>query len=100
MERRGAGEILLTAIEREGTWRGFDVDLIRRVADAVAIPVIAQGGAGGVPDLVEAVHAGGASSVAVGAMVVYQKKDFGVLVHFHERTTLEKAFSRPARNGG
>ena len=81
MERRGAGEILLTSIDREGTWSGMDLDLIRRVGEAVGIPVIAQGGAGSVDDLVAAVGAG-ASSVAVGSMVVFQKKDFGILVNF------------------
>lgn len=93
MERRGAGEILLTDMSREGTWRGFDLDLIRSVSDAVSVPVIAQGGAAGIADLVAAVRLGGASSVAVGAMVVYQKKDAGVLVNFPERAALEKAFS-------
>ncbi|KRA83195.1 AglZ/HisF2 family acetamidino modification protein [Altererythrobacter sp. Root672] len=93
MERRGAGEILLTSVDREGTWQGFDLDLTKRVSANVDIPVIAQGGAGGVPDLVEAVREGGASSVAVGAMVVFQKKGFGVLVNFPEQSTLEQAFN-------
>lgn len=96
VERRGAGEILLTAIEREGTWNGFDVALIRRVADAVSIPVIAQGGARTIADLAAAVHAGGASSVAVGAMVVYQKKDCGVLVNFPDHADLERALGAEA----
>ncbi|MGX7927488.1 AglZ/HisF2 family acetamidino modification protein [Tsuneonella sp. HG094] len=91
VERRGAGEILLTAIEREGTWDGFDVELVRRVSAAVSIPVIAQGGASTVDDLSSAVREGGASSVAVGAMVVYQKKGCGVLVNFPERGELEAA---------
>lgn len=93
MERRGAGEILLTDVDREGTWSGFDLELVRRVSDAVEIPVIAQGGAGGVSDVVDAVRRGGASSVAVGSMVVFQKKDFGVLVNYPEPSTLKDAFS-------
>lgn len=91
MERRGAGEILLTAIDREGTWSGFDIDLVRRVADAVSIPVIAHGGAGGVADIVRAVREGGASSVAVGSMVVFQKKGMGVLVNFPPQSELQEA---------
>jgi cyclase len=90
MEDRGAGEILLTAIDREGTWRGFDIDLIRGVSEAVSVPVIAQGGARSVADLRAAVLEGGASSVAVGAMVVYQKQGCGVLVNFPERREIEK----------
>ncbi len=93
MEQRGAGEILLTSISREGTWDGQDIELIRRVSNAVNVPVIAQGGTGNINDMVDAVHRGGASSVAVGAMVVYQKKDFGVLVNFPERAALEAAFA-------
>lgn len=89
MEARGAGEILLTAIAREGTWKGFDVELVRRVADAISIPVIAQGGARTVADIAKVVHDGHASAVAVGAMVVYQKKGCGVLVNFPERRELE-----------
>jgi len=93
MERRGAGEILLTAIHREGSWSGMDLELIRRVSDAVTIPVIAHGGAGSIADLAAAVHVGGASSVATGAMVVFQKKGFGVLVNFPERALLEAALA-------
>ena len=89
MERRGAGEILLTAVDREGTCSGFDIDLIRRVSEAVSIPVIAHGGAGTVEDIGRAIHEGGASSVALGSMIVFQKKDFGVLVNFPEPAALE-----------
>ena len=93
MERRGAGEILLTAIDREGTWSGPDVELIKQVASAVEIPLIAHGGIANIDDMVRAVRDGDASSVAVGAMVVYQKKDFGVLVNFPEPDRLERAFA-------
>jgi cyclase len=49
----GAGEILLTSIDRDGTRDGFDLDLVARVADAVRVPVIASGGAGSVHDFVD-----------------------------------------------
>jgi cyclase len=78
----GAGEILLTSIDREGTWKGFDVELTRQVADAVSIPVIAHGGAGTSDHLRQVVRTGNASAVALGSMVVYQAKDMGVLVNF------------------
>src|SRR5207253_2918356 len=73
VQDRGAGEILLTCIDREGTWRGFDIQLIRQVTDAVSVPVIAHGGAGTVQHIKEAVEIGHASAVALGSMVVYQK---------------------------
>jgi cyclase len=82
MESCGAGELLLTAIDREGTWEGFDLEVIRQVTDAVTIPVIAHGGAGSFNDIDRAVHQGRASAVALGSMVVYQKKGYGVLVNF------------------
>jgi cyclase len=55
---RGAGEILLTSMDRDGTNAGYDLPLTRAVADAVSVPVIASGGAGGVEDLVDAIAAG------------------------------------------
>jgi len=55
---RGAGEILLTSMDRDGTNSGYDLPLTRAVADTVSVPVIASGGAGGLEDLVEAIEAG------------------------------------------
>ena len=62
-ERRGAGEILLTSMDRDGTKAGFDTDLLAAVAQAVNVPVIASGGAGNVQHMVEAVTKGHASAV-------------------------------------
>ena len=88
MEDEGAGELLLTSIDREGTWTGFDAELTREVADAVRIPVIAHGGAGSVDHIVDVVRSSGASAVALGNMVVYQKQGMGVLVNFPDRAVL------------
>lgn len=63
----GAGELLLTAVEREGTMEGYDLELIRTVANAVSIPVIAHGGCSGPEDMLKAIQAG-ASAVAAGAL--------------------------------
>ena len=90
VEARGAGEILLTSIDREGTWSGFDLDLVKSVADAVRIPVIAHGGGGSVEHIGDAVKRAGASAVALGSMVVFQKKGMGVLVNFPDRKQLER----------
>ncbi len=60
---RGAGEILLTSMDRDGTREGYDIDLLRAVSSAVTIPVIASGGAGSVRDFGPAVLEGGASAV-------------------------------------
>ncbi|MBT5716783.1 MAG: imidazole glycerol phosphate synthase subunit HisF [Opitutae bacterium] len=82
VEARGAGEILLTSIQSEGTWSGFDLNLIKNVTDAVSIPVIAHGGGGKVNDVIEVVTQANASAVGLGSMVVFQKKGMGVLVSF------------------
>jgi cyclase len=88
-EALGAGEILLTSIDREGTWQGYDLETIRSVAEAVNIPVIAHGGAGSLSHLGQAVKAS-ASAVAVGSMVVFQKKDMGVLVNFPDPSEIAR----------
>jgi imidazole glycerol-phosphate synthase subunit HisF len=82
MEKTGAGEILLTSIERDGTFEGYDITLIKQVASSVNVPVIACGGAGKIEDFTEAVVNGGASAVAAGSMVVYQGKNRAVLINF------------------
>jgi cyclase len=91
MEELGAGEILLTSIDREGTWRGFDVSMTARVTAAVKVPVIANGGAGSLAHIREVVATGGASAVALGSMVVYQSRGMGVLVNFPDRDALAAA---------
>lgn len=90
LEQKGVGELLVTSIDREGTWQGYDLDIISKISRAVTVPVIANGGAGTIADLGEAIHTAGASAVAVGSMVVFQKKGMGVLVNFPEKTILEE----------
>ncbi len=63
MTEHGAGEILLTSMNRDGTRRGFDIALTRRIADAVTVPVIASGGVGTLDHLVEGIREGRASAV-------------------------------------
>lgn len=64
-ESRGAGEILLTSIDRDGTKKGMDIELIQNISAAVKIPVIAAGGVGSVQHIIEAVNQGGANAVAL-----------------------------------
>lgn len=81
-EQAGAGEILLQAIHKDGTWEGYDIPLIKMVSEGVTIPVVACGGAAGMDDFRRAITEGGASAVAAGSMFVYQKKGKGVLISF------------------
>ncbi len=71
MARRGAGEILLTSMDRDGTKSGFDLALTRAVADAVAVPVIASGGVGNLDHLVEGIKIGGADAVLAASIFHY-----------------------------
>jgi imidazole glycerol-phosphate synthase subunit HisF len=68
---RGAGEILLTSMDRDGTEDGYELELTRAVADAVEVPVIASGGAGTLDHLVEAVEEGGADAVLCASIFHY-----------------------------
>lgn len=70
-EARGAGEILLTSMDRDGTLAGYDLDLLRAVNAAVNIPVIASGGAGEMDHFVEAVKTGGADAVLAASLFHY-----------------------------
>jgi cyclase len=89
-EEAGAGELLITSMDQDGTWKGFDIDLIRNISNAVTIPVIANGGAGSIKDIGKVVYEGKASAVALGSMVVYQQKGMGVLVNFPDKESLKK----------
>lgn len=78
LEDRGAGEILITSIERDGTMQGYDLPLIEAVVSAVKIPVIASGGAGNYQHMIDAVKQAGASAVAAAS-----------IFHFTEQTPAE-----------
>jgi cyclase len=74
---RGAGEVLLTSMDRDGTSDGYDLVLTRAVADAVSVPVIASGGAGELEHLVEGVTEGGADAVLCASIFHYGKHTVG-----------------------
>lgn len=94
MEQAGAGELLLNAIYRDGTFLGYDTDLIRSITSAVNIPVVAVGGAATVEDLAKAVQFG-ASAVAAGSMFVFQRPHRAVLITYPSQKELkEKLFSQ------
>lgn len=91
MQERGAGEILLTAVDRDGTQVGYDLELLRRFTGALDIPLIASGGAGKLVDFELAIRQGGASACAAGSMVVYFGRNRAVLINFPQRAELEAA---------
>lgn len=90
MERLGAGEIFVNSIDRDGTMKGYDIELIRRVSDAVSVPVIACGGAGKLQDLADAIKIGGASAAAAGSFFVFQGPLRGVLISYPSQNDLQR----------
>ncbi|MEO7129256.1 MAG: imidazole glycerol phosphate synthase subunit HisF [Rhodoferax sp.] len=77
MARRGAGEILLTSMDRDGTKAGFDLALTRAVSDAVSVPVIASGGVGNLDHLVDGIQKGGADAVLAASIFHYGEYTVG-----------------------
>lgn len=92
-EALGAGEILLTSIDRDGTMVGYDIELIRSVSKVVKVPVIANGGAGKLHDLRDAYRDGKASAVAAGSIFVFFGRKKAVLITYPNRDELEALFS-------
>ena len=76
-EARGAGEILLTSMDRDGTKAGYDIELTKRVAQAVTIPVIASGGAGSVEHFYDALTSGGADAALAASLFHFGELSIG-----------------------
>ena len=93
VEQAGAGEILLNSVDRDGTFTGYDTELVRMVSESVNIPVVAIGGAATVDDLAQAVKSG-ASAVSAGSMFVFQRPHRAVLISYPSQSELKaKVFS-------
>jgi cyclase len=92
MESLGAGELLLNSVDRDGSMKGYDLNLIRKVTSSVNIPVVACGGASTLEDLCAAVKHGGASAVAAGSMFVFQGPHRAVLITYPNYSDLTKLF--------
>jgi imidazole glycerol-phosphate synthase subunit HisF len=73
----GAGEILLTSVDREGTRKGFDIDLIRQVCDAATVPVIASGGMGSIEDFLMAAQLGHPDGISMADTLHYNRLELG-----------------------
>lgn len=92
MEAAGAGEILLNAIDRDGTMKGYDIDLIKSTSLSVNIPVVACGGAANILDLGKAVRIGGASAASAGSMFVFHGRHRAVLISYPTRNEIQETF--------
>jgi len=88
MQDAGAGEFFLNCIDRDGTYKGYDLDLIKNLSSALLVPVIACGGASGIGDLKKAVDSG-ASAVSAGSIFVFQPPHHAVLISYPSQEDLK-----------
>lgn len=82
LEKKGAGEILINSIDKDGTMSGMDIELIKKFSSICNVPVIACGGAGTIEDLKNTVTIGGSAAVAAGAMFVFHGARRAVLINY------------------
>ncbi|EZH72294.1 imidazole glycerol phosphate synthase [Aquimarina atlantica] len=92
MESRGAGEILLNSIDRDGTMIGYDLELIKNISSSLQIPLVACGGAGKLDDFQSAINTGGASAVSAGSLFVFNGPNRAVLINYPSINELENLF--------
>lgn len=91
LEAAGVGEIIINSVDQDGTLAGYDLDLVKLVASAVNVPVIASGGARNVQDFSNALKHAHASACAAGAMFVFQGRHRAVLINVPSEQELESA---------
>ena len=94
MQELGAGELIVCAIDREGTAKGYDLTLMESIANSVDIPVVAIGGAGKLQDLADVVNQTHVSAVAAGNLFVFHGKHKAVLITYPEYSELEQLFNK------
>jgi cyclase len=88
MEEKGAGEVIIQSIEKDGTMEGYDLDLIKSISESVNIPVVALGGAGKLIHLEEGYQKGFANGLAAGSLFVYQGSKRGVLINYPTKSEI------------
>jgi imidazole glycerol-phosphate synthase subunit HisF len=94
MEQAGAGELLLNSIDRDGTMQGYDLDLIKKIVDAVSIPVVCCGGAGNLNHLKQVASSTNVSGLSAGSIFVYQGPHKAVLITYPDYTTLKQLLEK------
>lgn len=92
MEKQGAGELIIQSVEKDGMMQGYDILMIRKISEAVSIPVVALGGAGNESDFIGAINQGYASAVAAGSMFVFHGPRQAVLVNYPSQLQLAELF--------
>lgn len=91
LEKRGAGEIVINSVDRDGTMQGYDTELISKISQEINIPLVACGGAGKLSDLPKAIEAG-ASAIAAGSLFVYHGPHKAVLINYPTQQQIRELF--------
>jgi len=92
MEEKGAGEIIIQSVERDGTYLGYDIELIKKITHSVTIPVVALGGAKDFNDFKKAYHETNACALAAGSLFVYHGPRKAVLINYPNKEEKIKLF--------
>lgn len=90
MEMMGAGELFLNSIDRDGTMKGYDIDLIKKITSKISIPLVASGGAGELQHIKEVLRDGKASAASAGSMFVFYGSRRAVLINYPSSEELKK----------
>lgn len=91
-EKIGVGEVLVNSIDRDGTYKGYDLSLLKQITASATMPVVACGGAGKLNDLANAVEEAGVSAVAAGSLFVFHGPHKAVLINYPDQEILEGVF--------
>lgn len=88
----GIGELIINSIDRDGTYKGYDIELLKRITTTVIMPVVACGGASSLDDFASAVNNASVSAVAAGSLFVFHGPHRAVLINYPDQKTLENIF--------
>tara|TARA_B110000014_G_scaffold262962_1_gene258293 strand:+ start:416 stop:1177 length:762 start_codon:yes stop_codon:yes gene_type:complete len=89
LENNGVGELLITSIDKEGSFKGYEIDILKNISEQVNIPVIANGGAGRLDDMKKVLVEAKVSAVAAGSLFVYYGRHNAVLINYPDRLIIE-----------
>lgn len=92
MEKMGAGEIIVQSIDRDGLMKGYDIELVKSVTEAVSLPVVALGGAGNLMHMRDAYQKANATGLAAGSLFVFQGVHRGVLINYPDPQTKQTIY--------
>lgn len=94
MEERGAGEIIIQSIDKDGTMSGYDVNMVKKIAESVTIPVVSLGGAGKWEDIVELNTLVSLNGLAAGSLFIYHGERNAILVNYPDRELILQLFKQ------